>query len=205
MNKTSKSLAAGLLATGLTIAAFGQGTINFDTFNANTAKGGVYLPNTTTGVGSAYDGQLFYSDTSSANPIANFTAFSTVFAFSSGNNAIIDPSLVVDPNQAGGNHVFVQLRVWNASAGNSWATAVGASPLPLPGTGSATLTAFGNSSVMTLTLGGDDGLGQGDPPFTPGVANNFTSFALTPVPEPSTIVLGGLGAAALLAFRRRNK
>jgi hypothetical protein len=36
---------------------------------------------------------------------------------------------------------------------------------------------------------------------TPGLIN---SFVLTPVPEPSTIVLGGLGAAALLAFRRRK-
>jgi len=35
----------------------------------------------------------------------------------------------------------------------------------------------------------------------PGLIN---SFVLTPVPEPSTIVLGGLGAAALLAFRRRK-
>jgi len=30
MNKTSKSLAAGIMAAGLTMAAFGQGTINFD-------------------------------------------------------------------------------------------------------------------------------------------------------------------------------
>jgi len=36
--------------------------------------------------------------------------------------------------------------------------------------------------------------------FAPGI----TSLVLTPVPEPSTIVLGGLGAAALLAFRRRK-
>jgi len=124
------------------------------TFNANTAKGGVYLPGTTTGVGSSFDGQLFFSDASAANPIANFTAFSTVFTFSDANNAIIDPSLVVDPNQFGGNHVFVQLRVWNASAGATWLGAVGATP---PSSGSATLTAYGNSTVMTLTLGGDDG------------------------------------------------
>jgi len=35
-------------------------------------------------------------------------------------------------------------------------------------------------------------------------AGQISSFVLTPVPEPSTIILGGLGAAALLAFRRRK-
>jgi len=204
MNKTIKTLAIGLLTTGLTAATFAQGTINFDTFNANTAKGGVYFPGTTTSADATIDGQLFYSDTSAANPIANFTAFSPVLQFSTANGTIIDPTLIVDPNQFGGNHVFVQLRVWNASAGGTWATAVGINP---PATGSAGLTEFGNSSVMTLTLGGDDGLGQGDPPVTPGTANSFTSFAMTavaPIPEPSTIILGGLGAAALMAFRRRK-
>jgi len=34
-------------------------------------------------------------------------------------------------------------------------------------------------------------------------ATGITSLAIV-VPEPSTIVLGGLGAAALLAFRRRK-
>jgi hypothetical protein len=37
-----------------------------------------------------------------------------------------------------------------------------------------------------------------------GSGTGITSLVLIPVPEPSTIVLGGLGAAALLAFRRRK-
>jgi hypothetical protein len=40
--------------------------------------------------------------------------------------------------------------------------------------------------------------------FVWGASPLVSSLVLVPVPEPSTIVLGGLGAAALLAFRRRK-
>lgn len=46
-----------------------------------------------------------------------------------------------------------------------------------------------------------------DPPPTLGDAVGNTGFSLapvTPIPEPSTFALAGLGAAALLIFRRRN-
>lgn len=39
--------------------------------------------------------------------------------------------------------------------------------------------------------------------FGPG-AGQINSFLMTPVPEPTTMALGGLGAAALLYFRRRK-
>jgi len=32
----------------------------------------------------------------------------------------------------------------------------------------------------------------------------FNSLTLTPAPEPATLALAGLGAAGLLAFRRRK-
>jgi len=46
-------------------------------------------------------------------------------------------------------------------------------------------------------------LGDGVLDFPADMAN-FRSFNLTIVPEPSTFVLAGLGAAALLIFRRRK-
>jgi hypothetical protein len=60
-------------------------------------------------------------------------------------------------------------------------------------TGEGAITPTSAASVGTGTL-----------PITIFGGTGIQSLVLTPVPEPSTIVLGGLGAAALLAFRRRK-
>jgi len=61
----------------------------------------------------------------------------------------------------------------------------------------------GFSSVGTITPAAS---GTGAP--APGVFGSnpgqISSWVLTPVPEPTTLALGGLGAAALLLFRRRK-
>lgn len=49
------------------------------------------------------------------------------------------------------------------------------------------------------------GDGTAVPPGAPvSLAGTFTGMTLQPVPEPSTFALAGLGAAALLIFRRRK-
>ena len=55
------------------------------------------------------------------------------------------------------------------------------------------------SSAVPVTLGGTPN--GGGTPVAPSNANGFNNFSL--VPEPSTVVLGFLGAAALLLRRRR--
>lgn len=57
---------------------------------------------------------------------------------------------------------------------------------------------FGYSTVWSQ--------GTGDGASVPAVSttSGFTGLTLTPVPEPTTIALGGLGAAALLLFRRKK-
>jgi hypothetical protein len=63
---------------------------------------------------------------------------------------------------------------------------------------------IGESAVgQNYTLGG-----FGSPPSLPGAtfgagAGQISGFTLTPVPEPSTLALGLLGAAALLMRRRK--
>jgi len=92
------------------------------------------------------------------------------------------------------------------------AVGAGANYILIGWTGSATTydsayqiagTFFGQSTLATTLTGG-----SGTPPST-GVNLNatFTGITMAPlsaVPEPSTFALAGLGAAALLIFRRRK-
>jgi hypothetical protein len=56
---------------------------------------------------------------------------------------------------------------------------------------------IGLSAPFTLTAG--------DPPLTPVTPlTGMQSFALTPVPEPTTAAIIGMGLASLLVFRRRK-
>jgi len=65
----------------------------------------------------------------------------------------------------------------------------------------AATTSKGQSGPFTVSnLGGTPASG---PPITPPALNGLQTFALVPVPEPSTIALGVLGAAALLIRRRK--
>jgi hypothetical protein len=48
-------------------------------------------------------------------------------------------------------------------------------------------------------------LGASSSPGVTMAAGGVTSFAVNPVPEPATFALAGLGAAAMLIFRRRNR
>jgi hypothetical protein len=56
-----------------------------------------------------------------------------------------------------------------------------------------------STTAFTMATGGVDPL---VPP--PSLSTTFTGLTLQPVPEPSTFALAGLGAAALLIFRRRK-
>jgi hypothetical protein len=85
-----------------------------------------------------------------------------------------------------------EMVVWDNSSGlySTWALAKSA--------WTAGTIAAGKSDVFTLNqVGGDT--------FTPPFLTTLSSFNIYVVPEPTTVALAGLGAAALVIFRRRKQ
>jgi hypothetical protein len=99
--------------------------------------------------------------------------------FRTGSNAGYIVSEVVTTPFPGGTTVFVEMRAWEAGA-NSYEAAVAGGKL------------FGKSDPIQLTVA--------EAPNTPPDMVGLKSFSL--VPEPSTMALGLLGAAALMLRRR---
>lgn len=173
-------LVASLLVA--TTAAMAQGTLNFNTrvlADGIDAKG--FAEDGVTPLeGDAYKAQLYTGVAADS-----LTAVGSPISFRTGSAAgWLNGSEVVTSiplNSAG----FAQIKAWRAADGATFEEASGA-----PG------GLFGMSNVIPVTTGGG-----GNPPALAGNLIGIQAFSL--IPEPSTIALGLLGAAALL-LRRRN-
>jgi len=186
----------------LTLASFGalaQGTINF----ANAAGGGLNAPDfdtdgTTKLAGAGFIAQLYAGAVGTAWD--SLTALTPTAVFATGLNAgyFFGGSVVVT-GVPGGSAAAAQVRVWN-SAFATWDAAWAAYQAGNP-TAKVGVSGWNGTGLPTTTLT--------TPPLrSPGVGLDpnlvgLTSFHLYSVPEPSTIALGVLGAAALLLRRRK--
>jgi hypothetical protein len=170
-----KKTLIALVAVFVSVAVYGQGTINFNNrVLADGIDARVTMPDGTTGVtGAGWVAQLFGgpagADVSALQPLAPATDFRA------GNFAgYVNPVTITVPGVAGGQTATIQMRVVNEALGM-----------------------FGNSDPIQLVLGG-----AGTPPGLPANLSGLTGFSV--IPEPSTIALGLLGAAALFFARRRK-
>ena len=102
---------------------------------------------------------------------------------------------------------------WSASEGTAWSTVSG--ELANNGAGLVTGGYFGVSPVAYNEAGGGTALGGSTTPLLggstytslagSGLTGGFDLYSIgTPTPEPSTIALGVMGAASLLALRRKK-
>jgi hypothetical protein len=146
--------------------------------------------------GSGFSAQLFsvnLADQAEGGLVAVATSLTT-FRTGATLGGTIATSIQTIPNVPIGGTGTFQLRVWDNLGGTvtSWTAAA-----PLWNNGLGTLAA-GKSALFNIA-------NLGDPVTFPADMVNFKSFNLTSsVPEPSTFVLAGLGAAGLLIFRRRK-
>jgi hypothetical protein len=176
-----KKLLVTLAAVLVSASTFGQGTINFNNLVSSAGiDAPVYKPDGVTGAGAGTqaNAQLFLVTGTTFTALTPATTFRATPA-GAAQRYVTPPAPVVVPNIAGGSQATVVLRAWE---GASYDTA----------------TVRGQSNPITITLGGG-----GSPPAVPANLVGLTTFNMTAIPEPSTMALGLLGAAALL-YRRRK-
>lgn len=195
-----------------------QGTLNYS--SRVTSEGGVVAPtygaalnepaktgNTAAGIpagtqtylgglltGSGFSAQLFYAaglDQSELSLIAAPLSITT-FRTSATLAGTLATSFQTLPGTTVGGSATLQLRAWDNLGGTltSWAQAEDA-------WNAGTIRA-GKSGVFNIS-----GLVDNQNPNPPNM-EGLRSFNIYIVPEPSTFLLAGLGAASLLIFRRRK-
>jgi len=193
-----KKLAAMLCLSAMTTGAFAQGLVNFAN-NPQTLVSATIGANTATLSGPA--GSYYFGLLTSPTGGAGSWTFSGLYGtnlvnstggrFSGGNGVAV-------PNWAAGATMSYEVAAWESSLGvtfkASWLVTppAGLFGVSLVGSGVA---GGGAQSLPTLQLFGGTGITAGF---------NLTGGGTPPVPEPSSMALFGLGAAALVIFRRRK-
>jgi len=181
------AVAASLLLGGYG-TAFGQGELNFFTFNAtNAADGLVFQSGGVTLAGSAFDAVLLGS-TTIGGTYTVINGLSGVLLSSGGYNG--SAITITSPVTSIGATFYYELAVWSASAGSTYSIDY-ALAQTING------DQYGTTAPVAIVLGGDS---NNFPQDTSG----FHNLTLTLVPEPVTCALMGLGGLSLLLFRRRK-
>jgi hypothetical protein len=189
-----KILSALLVSVVASVAAYAQGTVNFVNLSSNPALNApvFHMDNVTRLAGNTFMAELLGGTSSTSLSVQGAaTPFLTA-----GGAGYFNGSTRVINGVAEGAVAFLQVRVWNTAFGADYAAAL-ANPQ------SAALgDAWALSNIFSVTTGAPNG---GPPPTVPATMVGLTTFHLnTVIPEPSTFALAGLGAAALLLFRRRK-
>jgi len=193
-----KKFIATILSVAAVSAAYGQGTIATLSNNFGATIYPIFNTDGTTKLaGADFKVEVFTYDASKAGgfgvQLGTTVSPGANFRFNAGANAVV-------PGAAAGTVGTLIVRAWDSKTGATYDTA----------------TVKGNSGAFkTDVLGGDpDGDGPGLPlpgkGMATGAADGFKSFSLvggtgggSNVPEPTTIALGALSAAALFIRRRK--
>ncbi|MBI4659206.1 MAG: PEP-CTERM sorting domain-containing protein [Verrucomicrobia bacterium] len=173
-----KKVIIALAALFVMANAYGQGTVQLNNRIPGQVDAKVLMPGGGVGVSDAAFKAQLYAAGGADQPLSALKAVPTTTAFRTGNAAgYIVPVDVTVPGIAAGAKATVVLRVYNGAAFEG-------------------STIFGTSNPINIDLGG-----AGTPPGPGSVLAGLQGFTL--VPEPSTIALGILGAAALILRRRK--
>lgn len=203
-----------VIGTVLAVSAMAQGTINFGNSTANVFRNPIYDVNPAApGVPQTGPSALSFPSGSTVYGGALLQGANFVIALYAGPAGVTDASLLTFVTSgtfrtatsatalpaglmtsiadvpilgvAAGGVATLEVRVWDIRTGSSFANA----------------GSNGRSGLFQSNPLG--GTGPNGPVLTPDMTG-WTSFSLSAVPEPSSFALAGLGAAALMIFRRRK-
>jgi hypothetical protein len=193
-------------------SGFGQGTIDFQNsvateFYLPFFEGGSLTDSAAVTSADGIDVGLFYStaafNTIAGGTLAGIETIGTAAGQLAGNKSFTFGSLQT------GDADFYQVFAWDSRYGNSVAgleacvAAGGLFGASSAGPANTDYAAIGNSIEL---IAGAPPPAPGTPLFgTSGNVFGRTVLTLTIGPEPTTIAIGGLGAAAMMLFRRRRK
>jgi len=159
-----------------------QGTVNF----SSSSGGSCITSNTTSGATAKITAGNFAFGLYVGSSAATISTTPVLTITNSGFAGIISGSTFTVGALSTGSTYFFEVKGWTAAAGTTYESAL---------TSSLTGTAVGVSSIGQFTAGG------GSTPAGNLFGTSGTTVSvpvlLTPVPEPSTMVLGGLGIAIL--------
>jgi hypothetical protein len=171
-----KKALIALAAMLMSVAAYGQAQVVFNTRVVGSVDAPVFKPGNVL-PGPGFTAQLFWDNAGSLVPLTPATTFRTVAT----REQYVEPvDVTINGLAAGAQGTFI-FRAWE-TAGGSFDQAKAAHW-------------WGESAPVTIATGG--GLNP------PANLVGLQGFTLQIVPEPSTIALGVLGAAALLLRRRK--
>jgi len=219
-----KQLVIAALAVATSLSAFGQGYV---VFGSTKNQGGYYAPNTpltgnpaatgnagiTVGFVWAAQGSVPLAGNSGTptasnvlvdwNKILTDPAFH--FATNSGTGALVKQALNDSGLAQGGwnynSGLSFGLAGSTAAANYTFMTVAWSSTYATPWAAAAANSFLGFSNPFTYATGADSGAAVST--FAAS-GQNALGVQPTVVPEPATFALAGLGAAALLVFRRRK-
>jgi len=197
MKKLAAILCLAVLATG----AFAQGLVKFSNNGSTLVSFGPQGAGAATTPGPTFYYCLLTAPLGTTDP----TAFTFAGIYATNTTSTTGGRLqggsnlgVTVAGWAAGTSRSFEVAGWSIDGGTAWNSAWLTAP--------SGMSYFGLSGIGQGIAGGTDSNGGSIPALAVfGAAPSITSgFTVTPVPEPGTMALAGLGAAALLIFRRRK-
>jgi len=202
-----------IIATVLTVSAMAQGTLNFGNSFSPSFRAPIYADNPAS-PGTSQTGQSALGIPTGTTVYGGALLQGTryVMALYAGPSSVTDPTLLT----------FVTSGVFRTATGNVLPAGLitTVTDVPIPGVAPGAqakleVRVFDTTTGATFDLATDrgrsglflsgplGGVTTGGPVLPPDMTG-WASFSLAAIPEPSTFALAGLGAAALLIFRRRK-